>query len=673
MAPGPQKMAALHLVFWPKALHGSPNCLISHNYALELRKQAVKALRLNGAGSNPLLRLTLSDNFENDPGFYQIKLSLTTFRRLLRKNCDLLPMWATWMQSYNGKDHPGPFSQFVHCLGLLGWTLTAPPWIQDHEQRHWNLITVDQKTFTLTLQDAWLQHVAASIRRKTMTQMNGLDGTLTRLDYQILSALDRSRLSALQSGAFLTSNEHARYDPEKTPMCCLCGQEDDRKHWLTCPRFHNYRQMIPFWDDNNVTLPDCMVYHLLVPRLDTAVNWRQHLWQLEDRLKFSLLTPPNKLNHLFLDGSCTNENFSELNYAAWAVVNATTCEILQTGHLSGLAQSIDRAELTAMVHALAWTAFHQVATCIWSDSLSTVTMARRILETLSLPDDVANYDLWSIFLDSAQQCTSLEVLIRWVPSHLDPAMGEDMCEDWLIHWNDRADVLAGDTNVTRPANFWALRNAYAHDLTWWSQRVRQLRSLFFLVAEDSKKIEGSLEDIEVIESSDDEALAVDEIVDLLPINWMTQCRNGSSLLPGNFITALVQWMCISERGGSLVRHLTELELVFALHLDRDFHFVYQLSGNTTWVSRSRDSLFQTPTFTMLLRPVQMALQFLHELFPQLPFKLAPQCDPKIGIVKSFPGLYLRMSDDLYMQTRQAVAVFTQTRPVRRAADLARPA
>lgn len=83
LAPKAQKLAMLSKVFWPKALHGSANCLIADNYAAELRRAAVKAVKLNGAGSNPMLRLTLADDMQADPGFYQLRLCVDTCRRML--------------------------------------------------------------------------------------------------------------------------------------------------------------------------------------------------------------------------------------------------------------------------------------------------------------------------------------------------------------------------------------------------------------------------------------------------------------------------------------------------------------------------------------------------------------------------------------------------------------
>ena len=263
-------------IFWPQAWHGSAICLVADSYAQELRREAVKALRLNGAGSNPLLRLSLADDMQADPGFYQVHVCLATFRRMLHKCPDLLPMWQTWMHGYQGRLIPGPFSRLIQCLALVGWAVDMPPFFRDHEGHCWNLKMVDKQNFENFF---WKMHgfntFASQVRHRTMKGLVGLEGFLTKLDCKTMTALDRARISALHSGAFMTNFEHAKFDIEKSPMCALCHCEDDREHWLRCPRYQALRNDIPDWCPDNLELPSCTLHHLLVPRQEILVKWRQ--------------------------------------------------------------------------------------------------------------------------------------------------------------------------------------------------------------------------------------------------------------------------------------------------------------------------------------------------------------------------------------------------------------
>ena len=127
-----------------------------------------------------------------------------------------------------------------------------------------------------------------------MQGLNGMDGFLTKLDAIQLSALDRARLSALHSGAFMSHNEQSKFDVEKTPMCAICQEEDDRKHWLQCPRYQHIKNNIVDWREDNLELPHCTLYHLLVPRLQCLVHWRHLLSALEEDGTFFGFLLPNR-------------------------------------------------------------------------------------------------------------------------------------------------------------------------------------------------------------------------------------------------------------------------------------------------------------------------------------------------------------------------------------------
>eukprot|EP00438_Fugacium_kawagutii_P015810 Skav206886 [mRNA] locus=scaffold3287:72863:77896:+ [translate_table: standard] len=676
-APLLQKYSVLPLSFWPKALHGSTNCLISDAYALELRRQAVKSLKVNGAGSNPLLRLTLSGKMINDPGFYQLRLCLSTMQRLLRKVPDLEVLWRIRMEGYDGRLLPGPFSRFLQCISVVGWHPGTPPYVTDHESRTWNLLTIDGKTLGIILEDAWLQHVSTTVRHRTMTQLAGMDGFLTCLHLGQLSPHHRSLLSALHSGAFITAFEKSRFDPAQLPMCAQCGCEDDRAHWLVCPRFASVRSAIPGWTDDLVQLPDSFVNHLLVPKLAAAVAWRNALWHIEDRtMGFSLNIPPAGLNHVFVDGSCTNPEFPVMKLAAWAVVGASCGDVLAMGQLQGLVQTIDRAELTAMLVALRWVAWHQVEACIWADSLSTVGQTIQIQQTDYVPDDIANYDLWLQVRDELRQCGSLRLWLRWVPSHVPSGASEDAMEDWLIYWNGKADACANMVNAQRSSEFLQLRRSYEDQLRLWTTRIHAMRTFYFKVAElgtsatDQDSMQPiAAEDPALVDNHPDDEY--ETLEDQLPVNWKVQCSQLHGAFPIESLFRFVDWWCDLEQHGSQTHFLNEVELVFALILT-DFGFPVKSPSTGLWTFVSPALMFQKPTLAALLRHAQFCLRGLMTTFPHLTFSSHATADRNIGIHKPFKRYRLRLTPDFYQQIRQRVGSFFTTRPLRRANDLARP-
>lgn len=102
--------------------------------------------------------------------------------------------------------------------------------------------------------------------------------------------------------------------------------------------------------------------------------------------------------HLFTDGACCQAEQPCLNLASFGVLSATSDEMVGLGHLSGITQSIDRAELFALVKATSWTTTHDLYIC--SDSLSNVHIAEHIQQHGWIPSHVENYDLWLLLQDA---------------------------------------------------------------------------------------------------------------------------------------------------------------------------------------------------------------------------------------------------------------------------------
>eukprot|EP00435_Cladocopium_sp_Y103_P028157 s555_g7.t1 len=627
-APGPQKISMLPKVFWPKALYGSPSCAFSDAHLTTLRRAAVKALRLNGAGSNPLLRLSLSNDMTCDPGFYQLRHCIATLRRLANKAPDLLHLWQAWHRKYEGKALPGPFTKLMGCLSQIGWRICEPPWIADHEQHTWNLLLVDEKTLTLLPHEAWCQLLAASVNHKTMSDLVGMDHYLTTLDNMKLTALECSLLSSLQSGAFISASEHAKYDVEKIHICSLCQCEDDRQHWLICPRFRNLRMAIEGWCPDNVELPTCTTHHLLIPRLPVQSEWRCALLQITDRTdSFFFVPPANRLLHLFVDGSCTVPEHWPLRIASWGVLCATTKEILALGHLHGLTQTIDRAELAAVLAATRCSQSNDL--CIWSDSQSTVDTADFIQRNGFVPASVENYDMWLQFHDALGLRNGLQTHFRWTPSHIQVHLASDPFEHWLFWWNNAIDAIVSRWNWHRPQDFLQLQGRLERTLNWWTVRIRQLRHFYFRVAQHKDHLSDGLCDqssaVDVIEISDEEANQdeYDLIADHLPLNWAVRSRQSDGKVPGSFIENLLQWLCAAEQLESHPVVVSDIELVFLLVQDTSFMFPFRLDGSSNWTLRALSDLFQVPTLAMLLRPVQFAMQQIHLLFPEALHRCPP--------------------------------------------------
>jgi hypothetical protein len=252
-------------------------------------------------------------------------------------------------------------------------------------------------------------------------------------------------------------------------------------------------------------------------------------------------------------------------------------------------------------------------------------------------------------------------------------MAEDTFEDWVILWNDLADRLAVQTNTHRPPEFMAQLQSLRSQLDQWSERVRQLRRFYFLVADSNQHDGGHQgEEIQTLSSEDDDEMLLLSFSEHLPVNWHVQCLHGDFLVPGAFLVGVINWFCAVESFPGTTRHFSELELVFALALDSEFCFPFQLDGTLGFAMRQPRTLFQRPTLAQLLRPVQKALKGISSLFPHLISRTPPEPAEQLGVYMRFPGIRFKCPDTIWRESRSYLLRHTSSRPIRLARDLARP-
>ena len=298
-APLSQKIARLPLAFWPAALHGSLGCVFSPEHLHKLRKTAIQSLGLRCGGSNPQLRLALSGNMKADPGFYHLRSYIFDFRRLTLKCPDLVQMWRFFMLRYDGKPTVGPFYKLVGLFSQIGWSLSDVPKFLDHDGCEHDLLMLPNAALELLLEDAWLQGVSHKVRhRASMRDLCGIDGELAFFDRPNLTAGDLGRALALQTGAFISGWQHAKYDATKDAVCPTCLAPATQQHWFRCPKYAALRadcgDMLR-WVDH---APACLQQHLLVPRSPVSVELKQHFLSLEDSVEV-FLSPPSNGPQLF--------------------------------------------------------------------------------------------------------------------------------------------------------------------------------------------------------------------------------------------------------------------------------------------------------------------------------------------------------------------------------------
>eukprot|EP00435_Cladocopium_sp_Y103_P062884 s241_g24.t1 len=601
-APLAQKLVALPMVFWAKALHGALSCVFAASYLTTLRTQAVKHLGVQLAGANPLLRLSLAQPPTADPGFYQLRTAIFDFRRLCRKSPDLLQFWQIFMERFEGVIHDGPFSKLVTLLNGIGWQICRPPLLQDHDGSMFDLLTISHGALEALLLDGWFQFVATQVRHKTMTGLQGIDVALTLLDHDRQPPQTLARVRALQTGAFVSSWQHAKYDKTKQPICQHCLVPDTQSHWLCCPRFAAQRTNCGDLVTWIHAAPQCLALHLLVPRSPFVILLKEYFLALPDT-SCSFQSRPRRgvVNHVFTDGSFFRGVVPCLDRASWAVVNASTGQSISHGWVPGLSQTIGRAELWGLISAIEWAVKYDTRIILWTDSAGTWRKACRIQSGgASAIFDGENDDLWRLLADALSRTVSDQIDLRWTPSHIEVSKCDDVVEEFLATWNDIVDQHALATNQNRGPAFAQLLHQAETYYQLWTQRLHDLRDFYLQVA-DARQ-----EPPEIIDLTSEPAFFIQRIEgislgDALPVNWQQHLVHAQASLkvPVEFVLSLFQICVDHEPMQPTFEAVSFVELTL---------WAVQFLGAQFPAERSTDGHLECKSvYDMLLRPTLAAL------------------------------------------------------------------
>ena len=195
--------------------------------SIQLRQAANKALRCKHAGTNALLRFSLSDKMDADPGFFHLVWVIQTFRKVCGRSPRVLDCWRLWQSSFDGRITHGPFGVLLEVLNKVGWRVGIPPMVIDRNGHPHDLLLTPWMLLRHLLEDAWLCYVGSALTCSSMSSLSGIDGYVVEWGN---SSLERSLQSALQSGAFMDAWTQGKFDVTKNKFCnqCHCPQTQSR-------------------------------------------------------------------------------------------------------------------------------------------------------------------------------------------------------------------------------------------------------------------------------------------------------------------------------------------------------------------------------------------------------------------------------------------------------------
>lgn len=179
----------------------------------------------------------------------------------------------------------------------------------------------------------------------------------------------------------------------------LFNVPDSQFHWLSCPRYSHLRADIPGWEFHGGSSSNsAMCGHLLPSRSICDFRLKHALLDIPDMTMTFGPNPDSTLQHVFTDGTAFTP---ATGIIAWRLgaVNASSGMVVARGHVPGLLQTSDRAEMLGALVTLQWQVFHRCSLCLWMDSKFVTDSLGYLKSCLAVPVHWEHFDLWERILD----------------------------------------------------------------------------------------------------------------------------------------------------------------------------------------------------------------------------------------------------------------------------------
>ena len=261
LSPYAHKLKALSILGWPRALHGVSVVHLGHSHYKALRSGAMKGLKVDRKGSNPVLHLASGD-INADPEAWAICQTLRDARELggFDRVEACLGLFAS-----SPVDLPknGPAAILVSRVARLGWTFGANGLVQDRLGT-FSLFAVSWDELCLRLKLAWAHVMDVEVsHRASFAGLGQVDVVTTQQAVAQFGAADQAFLRCHLDGTLFVQNGRAKFQPGVTDRCPGCGEKDGFAHraW-TCPFFESCRSHLTSSQRQLAsTMPDCFSIH----------------------------------------------------------------------------------------------------------------------------------------------------------------------------------------------------------------------------------------------------------------------------------------------------------------------------------------------------------------------------------------------------------------------------
>lgn len=399
----------------------------------------------------------------------------------------------------------------------------------------------------------------------------------------------------------------------------------------------------------------------------------------DDKERFHWQPPPGGTFHIFTDGSCEHPNVPALRLASWAVCLMEHNLVLASGFLPGLSQSIDLAELHAVLSALLWALRMNVAVVIHTDSSYVVDGLSVLRRLHAVPVKWRHQQRWSEVLAVVRQLDPAQRSLHQVYSHQELADASSPLVEWWIRGNAIADAAASMVFECGDPQIIATYNALCeHHQTVAQQVVTQLSFLVDIAQTElatrgqnncsSEDVPISLLHVSYFENSHDlfHQISLEDSysLDSQPLNGFTV----------QFCDAIVQFLLQLDLAPR-ARYVTGIELLFGfIHFSgMNIPWPRNIQGEVAFedLQQLRAGGLMRHTCASALRIFKRAVRTIMTVH-DAHISSESRSRPDVFLMVPQWALLLGWPHDVEQVVSGQLKLFFSARPHRRACDLARP-
>ena len=271
-----QKLVAIHMMAWPKALHGISVVHLGETHWKCLRSGAVRALKADRKGANPYLHLA-SSSVQSDPEAWAILQTLRDVRELGDPEV-VEPTLGLFASNLDSVPSNGPSAVLLSRLRRLGWGVGSQGLVQDRLGT-FSLLRIAWDELVVRVRLAWGHVMAVAVsHRPTFDGLQHVDLSELAPALASFGPSDLVYLRCHLDGTLFTENGRAQFRSDVSGKCPWCPAKDGFHHraWQ-CPFFAPCRSHLTASQLALVpTLPACLVDHgwpVVLPEWEVVAGW----------------------------------------------------------------------------------------------------------------------------------------------------------------------------------------------------------------------------------------------------------------------------------------------------------------------------------------------------------------------------------------------------------------